>query len=139
MIKLNDGTMVRIDGVRVSRPYGGMMEGLPTKKQNDAIIEDAKRSSIKLWGSRQTHLIEPLRTPLEGIWGHYKDPERMPDYLFQVWLSSWTTFNDVDDGTEVVLIFFTAAETAENLSLAEQIAKQSETFQWKDVAKGFGF
>lgn len=148
MITLNDGTSVRVSGVRMGTPYGGMLEGLPTKAQNDKIIERAKTSFTKDWGTRQVHLVGPKRSEPK-IMGHdsvpdrlkdlYPDPERLPDCLFQVWLDSWTTYDKADDGTEVVLVFFVDKTAAINKTLKELVTEASVSFKWKDVAKGFGY
>lgn len=129
-------------------PYGGMLEGLPTKEQNDKIIERAKTSFEKDWGTRQVHLVEPKRSEPK-IMGydsvpdrmkeHYPNPERLPDCLFQVWLTSWTTYDKEDDGTLVVLVFFVDKTAAINKTLKELVTEASVSFKWKDVAKGFGY
>jgi len=131
----------------MSRIYGGMMEGLPTKEQNDRIIEKAKTSFHVLWGNRQVHVVEPLRSEPRVMGGlksmpkhmleHYPDPERLPDNMFQVWLNSWTTYDDDDHGTEAVLVFFVDETAAINKTLKELITETSTSFKWKDIAKGF--
>lgn len=148
MIRLHDETSVRISGIRMSRPYGGMLEGVPTKKQNERIIEEAKTSFHKMWGDRKVHVVAPVTT-IPKIFGHgnipnnikehYPDPQALPDCMFQVWLDSWTTFDEDDDGTEVVLIFFVDKETADNQSMSQMLVEASKTFKWEDIAKGFGY
>jgi len=151
---LHDGTKVQVDGLRMSRVYAGMMEGIPTKEQNDSIIEKAKTSFHKLWGERKAHVVDPVTTvpKIMGLLaGHgeipdnikkmYPDPQALPDYMYQVWLSSFVTidFEDISNGTEVVLIFFADKEAMQQQTLPQLIHDASKSFLWKDVCEGWEF
>lgn len=148
MIKLEDGTKVRINGLQLSLPYSGMMEGLPTRAMNEKIIEKSQTSFEKQWGKRKTHVVNPPRSEPQ-VFGYatlpekyhkiYKNPEKIPDCMFQIWLSSFVTFDKDDDGTGVVLIFFVDKEAAFGSSIEKLIQGASKTFLWKNIAEGFGF
>lgn len=143
-VTLNCGTRVRVEGVIMGRPYGGMLEGIPTREQNTKILESAKKSFAKRWGQRTTHLIDPpRRAPKvagydslpDRIKNHYKDPECLPEVQVSVWLSCFTPKNKENDGSEVVLIFYIEMEDFLTRPLAELL--QAQPFIWADVAGDF--
>lgn len=145
---LADKTYVTVDGVRVNRVYGGMYEGLPDKEMNDRIIAEAQTSFEKEWGKRRVHVVDPPRREPK-IMGYdklpqhmqdrYPNAERIPDYQYQVWLTSFTTFNEDDDGTELVLVFYVDKSDFLDKTLTELLQEATTNVVWKDVARGFGF
>ena len=149
-ITLHDGTKVRVDGVIMSRPYGGMMEGIPTRSMNEEIMEEAKTSFHKQWGTRKVHVVDPPRT-IPKIAGHdspetwpemarraHPNPERLPECMYHVWLHSCDTPEGTDwDGSELVLVFFVDMDSSIKEPLETLIRGATVSFQWKDVAQGF--
>jgi len=118
-------TWARIDAVYIGKTYAGMLEGVPTKDQNDDRIERLKEKAIKRigWGpfgesgtkvyGKKAHpiLIAPQRKTVdlskfsETTQRAYPGPERLPDYYVFAMIDGSATDKEFC-GAAALVIFF---------------------------------
>ena len=143
LFSLTDGRQVEIDGYSVSRTYGGMLEGLPTRDGNEAVIRHAQRDLGKLWGKRKVHVVQPKVTPITPGPGlradaiaRYPNAERLPEFMCMAWASSFKTILPSGDacGSHAFLIWFQDLASM-NESIIEQVKRVLSGLSWAEVAE----
>jgi len=148
-ISTNDRRTITIDSFYVTRTYGGMLEGLPTRDLNTSLIESAKKIE-KLWGQRKIHVVTPATRPvapyggdvadprsrqlIESAAAHYKNPEILPKWQCFAWLDS-TALAEESHGSQVVLIWW--ADEVESFSIPELVEDALRGIKWEDVAEDY--
>jgi hypothetical protein len=61
---LKSGRTLRLDSLRQWAVYSGLLEGLPTRERNDAMLEGL-RTEARGRDGHEPYLIEPTQTPIE--------------------------------------------------------------------------
>ncbi|MFF4343515.1 hypothetical protein ACFY00_26730 [Kitasatospora sp. NPDC001540] len=78
-VLLSSGRSIRLDEVRMSPTYGGMLEGYPCRRVNDWSIRNQRSAVARQYPSIPAHLVEPVREhPEDGIRGGLGPEERLP-------------------------------------------------------------
>ena len=76
---LDNGRSIRLSALHQTPTYYGLLEGLPTDRMNDAILQSVLLEAKKLTHSRKAHLIAPIRTPTFIREDYpFGKPERLP-------------------------------------------------------------
>ncbi|MGW4693214.1 hypothetical protein ACWEO1_12600 [Kitasatospora cineracea] len=78
-VLLSSGRSIRLDEVRMSATYGGMLEGYPCRRVNDRSVKHLRDAAARQYPSLPVHLVEPVREhPEDGIRGGLGPEERLP-------------------------------------------------------------
>ncbi|MFC8717157.1 hypothetical protein [Kitasatospora sp. NPDC057198] len=78
-VLLSSGRSIRLDEVRMSTTYGGMLEGYPCRRVNDWSVEHLRGALTRYYPSIPAHLVEPVRElPEGGHQGRMGPEERLP-------------------------------------------------------------
>lgn len=106
--------LLHIDASYSSRTYIGCLEGAPSVNQ---MIDHYKDKAKKLWGERATLVMDP---PVKG--------KMLPTWVHMIWASG-PSINDEDDGTELVVIWWS--------EFAPETSRVLDAIDWEKNAKGF--
>lgn len=108
--------LLSIDASYSSRTYIGCLEGIPSAAK---MIEKYKEKAKSLWGERATLVMEPA---VKG--------KTLPKWVHMIWAAG-PALNDEDDGTELVIIWWSEFEPDTKRVL--------DAIDWEKNAKGFQF
>lgn len=106
-IEVGNNETVHIINIHQSLTYDGLLEGMPTKRLNDRILEGTQAYAKKLFHCNAVFLIEPEQKPIEYE-GRYPfgEPAGMPLVTCIVKLKSYGTYRDkTKDYSELVVIW----------------------------------
>lgn len=123
LLKLSNAVL-DLKGFKISKTYGGMLEGIPNKEINSEIIHNAM--NLKDWGERKTLLIKPDENEVEKM---------LKYFLFKAWIVSYDS--EKFDGKELVLIWFD--DLNPDVSIKDMIETQLTEKIWHKHATGFYF
>jgi len=122
-------TWARITSAHIGETYAGMLEGIPTKDQNDKKIERLKEQAVKAIGTgpfgesgekvygKRAHpiIIAPTRRPPNIMGGvenlpkcaqdHYPNPETLPRFYVFAMLDGRATDNKFCGALALVIFF----------------------------------
>ena len=138
----HDGREVRIDAFYVTRTYGGVLEGFPTKDLNDRLIESTKETLAALWGEkRKIHVVEPRRTKphlsgLELKFGQSREgEERLPAESCMAWLSSASIGKDAC-GSHAFIIWWEGC-AGDSMSIPARVQEGILGRKWEEIAEDY--
>jgi len=107
-LTVDGNKQVSIKRIKQWYTYDGLLEGLPTTRMNNRILEDAKEDAKIFCGLEEIYLIEPQQTPLSYS-GKYPfgDPASMPNVTCIAELWYHATFKDKEkDFSSLGVIWF---------------------------------
>ena len=143
-VNLSDNRTVTIDSFYVTRTYGGLLQGMPTRDLNTTLIESAKKKLEKLWGTgRKIHVLNPTVKPVQpppgpDIGGFYRpgasEPEMLPKFQCHAWLDSASISKEAD-GSHVFLIWWT--DEVEAFSVPGLVLEAFRGVKWEDAAEDY--
>lgn len=128
---------MKIEALKIHRTYGGVLEGVPTREGNSAMVEQmlASFAAANYIAQNEIAVIPPIRTPV--IWpAHtsettrrlYPNPESLPEYACEAVLI---------DGLRVAYLLFFIADLTVNIpkTIAEML--QIRDLPWDVISKEY--
>ena len=128
-LTLDCGRNVTLDAFDYSRTYAGLLEGQPDAEVNARIIEYSLAEAATMWGPRHTHLIPPEVD--------FRKPEHpsLPPVLLRAWLICYNSIKSESDGSELVVVWFTADCHTE--PIVDVIFRAVRGLAWEQLATDF--
>ena len=125
-IRLNGGLEVEVNSFSYGYTYGSIIEGVPNKKLNEAIIQNASYPSN--WGDRKLLKVQPNKSDLEN---------KLKPICYAVWLKSFEPINKRYDASELVVIWF--GDHPDGKSIEYIIESGVKNIDWKKNAQDVYF
>ena len=75
-LQLESGQEIGLTLLEQSRTYEGLLEGLPVRRGNDAMILRLQEQTVKRFGT--AHLVEPTQTPIDEDDYPFGEPAILP-------------------------------------------------------------
>ncbi|GLW55911.1 hypothetical protein [Kitasatospora phosalacinea] len=106
-VLLTSGRSIRLDEVRMSTTYGGMLEGYPNRRINDWSVEHLRGAAARQYPSIPVHLVEPVREqPEDGHQGRMGPEERLPPVRCVGLFSSYPISRGAADFSQLVVAWY---------------------------------
>jgi len=101
-VELDSGREIRLSELHLESTYGGLIEGYPMARLNDAIVAGLVERAARVLPGAPVHVVEPVRTvsaePGPGRWSFGP-----PEYLAPVICMGRFSSGPVDVDLDVVL------------------------------------
>ncbi|GLW73109.1 hypothetical protein Kpho02_54080 [Kitasatospora phosalacinea] len=118
-VLLTSGRSIRLDEVRMSSTYGGLLEGYPCRRVNDWSIRSLRDAAVRQYPSLPVHLVEPVRElPEDGHRGLMGPEERLPLVRCVGLFSSHPVGRDDADFSQLVVAWYQPGPELADLAAA---------------------
>jgi hypothetical protein len=138
-IVLGNGRKIEMRSLMQNGTYEGMLEGIPIRKWNDRLIQEAVVHASKLPSDNSAvHLIEPPRKALESpaTWAG-QPTECLPSIRCVAWFRSFSAApNPNADFSELTLVWF-QGEFA--LPIDSSVLQSIQNLDWDNLAEDFSW
>jgi len=125
--------MVRLVSLRQEHIYAGMIEGLPTRKRNDAKVQRIVNAALDSDG-RGAFLIRPTQTPLETVGDYpFGEPAALPVIsCVGLFHSNRHARDRTKDCSDLTIIWF---QDDFAFPPSEEIQRQISAVNWNSLAR----
>jgi hypothetical protein len=109
--------------------YSGLMEGHPSARINEMILDNALQNAGQVWGGRKVHLAPPQ------VNSAHPDHPRLPGVIWTAWCKNLEPVCRGADGSELVVVWL--ANEQSELPLKEILHAGLHAVDWTALAKDF--
>ncbi len=129
---LDNGRSIHLIALHQTRAYERLLEGLPTDRMNDGILQGVLESAKEITCSRMAHLISPTRTPVKiGRDYPFGKPESLPGIKCIGLFKSYGTICGEGGHSEIALVWF---QYCFALPIEPEPLKQLLALDWDRIA-----
>ncbi|RKE21510.1 hypothetical protein [Streptomyces sp. TLI_171] len=132
-VLLSSGRSIRLDEVKMSSTYGGMLEGYPCPRVNDWNVEYLRGAAARQYPSLPVHLVEPVREqPEDGYQGRLGPEERLPAVRCVGLFSSRPARRADADFSQLVVVWW---QPGPELSAPAEAVPGLAELPWEELAE----